>query len=48
LGGGIGKVWKFGGPPINTKVEAFYNVEKPKGAADWQLRVQVQLLFPKK
>jgi hypothetical protein len=48
LGGGIGKVWKFGGPPINTQVQAFYNVEKPPGSAQWQLRIQVQLLFPKK
>ncbi len=48
LGGGIGKVWKFGGPPINTQVQAFYNVVKPPGSPEWQLRVQVQLLFPKK
>ena len=34
LGGGIGKLWKYGGPPINTQVQAFYNVEKPSGAAD--------------
>jgi hypothetical protein len=47
LGGGIGKVWKFRGPPINTQVQAFYNVEKPPGSAEWQLRLQVQLLFPK-
>ena len=49
LGGGIGKVWKYSGlPPINTQVQAFYNVEKPPGSAEWQLRLQVQLLFPKK
>jgi hypothetical protein len=48
VGGGIGKVWKFGGPPINTQIQAFYNVEKPPGSPEWQLRIQVQLLFPKK
>ena len=47
FGGGIGKVWKYDGPPINTQVQAFYNFEKPRGAADWQLRLQVQMLFPK-
>ena len=47
FGGGIGKLWKLGGPPINTQLQAFYNVEKPPGAAEWQLRLQVQMLFPK-
>ena len=25
----------------------FYNVENPKGTADWNLQLQVKLLFPK-
>ena len=49
LGGGGGRLWKFEGlPPINTQAQAFYNVEKPRGSAEWQLRLQVQLLFPKR
>ena len=47
LGGGLGKVFKVGRRPLNTQVQAFYNVVKPDQAADWQLRLQLQLLFPK-
>ena len=34
-------------PKINTQVQAFGNVAKPEFGSDWQLRFQVQLLFPK-
>jgi hypothetical protein len=47
LGGGVGKIWRIGKVPVNTQLQAFYNVEKPDLAADWSLRFQVQLLFPK-
>jgi hypothetical protein len=47
LGGGIGKIQRFGKLPLNIQLQAFYNVEKPDNAADWQLRFQVQFLFPK-
>jgi len=47
LGGGVGKIWRIGKLPVNTQLQAFYNVEKPDLAADWSLRFQVQLLFPK-
>lgn len=47
LGGGAGKIFKIGKQPVNGQVQAFYNVEKPTGAADWQLRLQLQFLFPK-
>ena len=49
LGGGFGKLWRVGkvGLPVNTQLAAYYNLEKPQGAADWQLRFQVQLLLPK-
>ena len=47
LGGGIGKVFRIGGLPVNTSAQAFYNVEKPDFGADWSLRVQLQFLFPK-
>ncbi|MBP1777183.1 MAG: neuromedin [candidate division NC10 bacterium] len=43
LGGGFGKV----GLPVNTQLQAFYNVEKPHDAADWTLRFQLQFLLPK-
>jgi hypothetical protein len=47
LGLGIGKVFRFGGLPVNTQLGAYYNVVKPDDGANWQLRVQVQLMFPK-
>jgi len=49
VGGGVGKLWRVGkvGLPVNTQLQAFYNAEKPKFGPDWQLRFQVQFLFPK-
>jgi hypothetical protein len=47
LGGGVGKILRLGKMPVNVSCQAFYNVEKPRYAADWTLRLQLQLLFPK-
>ena len=47
FGGGIGKVFKIGKQPVNGQISAYYNVEKPEFGADWQLRLQLQFLFPK-
>lgn len=47
FGGGVGKIFKVGRQPVNAQLAAYYNVEKPKFGPDWQLRVQIQLLFPK-
>lgn len=47
LGGGLGKVVRFGKQPVNINSQIYYNIEKPKGGPDWQLRFQVQLMFPK-
>jgi len=47
VGGGVGKLFKLGKLPVNTQLQAFSNVEKPRFAADWQLRFQIQFLFPK-
>jgi len=48
VGGGVGKIFRVGKLPINAQVQGFYNVEKPDNGADWTLRLQLQLLFPKK
>jgi hypothetical protein len=45
VGAGVGKLFRLGRLPINTSLQAYYNVEKPKYAADWQLRFQVQFLL---
>ncbi len=58
VGGGIGKLFKLGDIlpleghaiaklPINTQLQAFGNVVRPEFGSKWQLRFQVQLLFPK-
>ncbi len=47
VGGGVGKVFKIGKQSMNAQVQSFYNVEKPDGGPDWQLRLQFQFLFPK-
>jgi hypothetical protein len=48
VGGGFGKVHRFGKLPVNLSFQAFYNVEKPKFGSDWSTRVQVLFLFPKR
>ena len=48
IGGGVGRLVKFGKQPVDLKLQGFYNVENPKGTADWSLQLQVKLLFPKK
>jgi hypothetical protein len=47
LGGGIGKIFHLGKLPVNTQLGAYYNVVHPDDGASWQLRVQVQFMFPK-
>ena len=48
FGGGIGKVFKLGKLPISVNAQGYYNAVKPDGWGDWQMRVQLQLMFPKK
>jgi hypothetical protein len=47
LGGGVGKIFHLGKLPVNTQLSAYYNVVHPDYGANWQLRAQVQLMFPK-
>ncbi len=47
LGGGVGKIFHFGKLPVNTQISAYYNVITPDNGPDWQIRAQVQLMFPK-
>lgn len=48
FGGGVGKVFKLGKQPINVNAQGYYNAVKPDGWGDWQMRIQVQFLFPVK
>ena len=58
LGGGVGKLFRLGQvlplegheiakQPINVDLQAFGNVARPEFGEKWQLRFQIQLLFPK-
>ena len=46
VGAGGGKLFFLGKLPVNIQSQAYYFVEKPDSGPDWQLRVQVQFLFP--
>lgn len=48
LGLGVGKVFRVGKQPINCSAAAYYNIEHPDNGPEWQLRIQIQLLFPKR
>jgi len=47
LGLSIGQIMKFGNQPVNLQAGAYYNVERPTGAPEWNIRLQLQFLFPK-
>lgn len=47
IGGGVGKLLRIGNQAVNVRTEAYYNVEKPDSAPDWQWGFTIQFLFPK-
>jgi hypothetical protein len=47
VGGGIGKLARFGNQPIDFKLQAYKSIERPDGAADWSVQFNVKFLFPK-
>jgi hypothetical protein len=47
VGAGVGKLFKVGRLPVNASLAGYYNADRPKDAPDWQLRFQLQFLFPK-
>jgi hypothetical protein len=42
-GDALGELAKL---PVNTSLQAYYNAVTPSLGPDWQLRFQVQFLFP--
>src|SRR5712691_879080 len=46
VGGGVGKLSRLGKLPVDTTLEAFWNVEHPDYAADWQPRFRITFLLP--
>lgn len=47
LGGGVGKIVRFGKLPVNLQLQAYYNAVRPDPIGAWTIRFQIQLLFPK-
>jgi hypothetical protein len=47
LGGGVGKIVRFGKLPVNFQTQLFRNIEKPEFGPNWTWRLQAQLMFPK-
>lgn len=44
---GVGRIFHIGKLPVNAQLGGYYNVVKAEEGANWQLRAQVQLMFPK-
>lgn len=47
LGAGVGHIFHLGRLPVNVLAGAYYNVVKPDFAPNWNIQVQVKLMFPK-
>lgn len=47
LGGGLGRLMRIGKIPVDFKVAAYYNVEKPRYGPEWDLQFTVKILLPK-
>jgi len=49
LGLGVGKAMKMGSTPFTAQLHGYYNVVRPDfNDEKWQMRVQVQWMFPRK
>ena len=47
LGLGIGQIFRIGQQPMNLQAGFYYNVEHPDDGSRYQVRLQLQFLFPK-
>jgi hypothetical protein len=48
VGGGLGRLIRIGGKlPVDFKLAAYYNVEKPRFGPEWNLQFTVKFLLPK-
>jgi len=47
MGGGAGKIFKFGKLPVNIQIRAYYNVVRLDFSNNRQIRAQAQFLLPK-
>jgi hypothetical protein len=47
VGGGGGKHFQIGGQAVNVQLQGFYRVARPEFDGRWQVRLLLQLLFPR-
>ena len=47
VGGGIGRLIRIGGAPVDVKLQGFGFPEKPKGGPSWSVQLQLKLLIPR-
>jgi hypothetical protein len=47
LGGGAGRLLRLGKQPVDFKLMAYWNAEKPRFGADYTVQFTVKFLFPK-
>jgi len=47
LGLGVGHIFHLGKLPLNAQIAGYYNIVSPDDGPDWQLRAQIQFMFPK-
>jgi hypothetical protein len=47
VGGGVGKIFRIGKLPLNASLAGYYNAIRPDFGPDWQIRAQIQFMFPK-
>jgi hypothetical protein len=48
VGGGVGRIVRFGRQPVSIYAQLFRNVERPDGTTSWSARFEMTFLFPKK
>ena len=47
IGGGFGRLVRFGKQPVDFKFQAFGYAEQPDGGPDWNAQFSVKFIFPK-
>lgn len=47
VGGGIGRIMKFGNQPVNLQAQFFANTSYPRFGSPWSMRLQLAFLYPK-
>lgn len=47
IGGEVGKLFRIGTQPLNTSLQPRWRAARRSNGADFSLRAQVQLLFPR-